>query len=30
MLSQGLHTAYDRVRSIGLARTRRSRAQRVH
>jgi CRP/FNR family cyclic AMP-dependent transcriptional regulator len=30
LLSQDLHTAYDRVRSIGLARTRRSRAQHVH
>ncbi|MBZ5719172.1 MAG: Crp/Fnr family transcriptional regulator [Acidobacteriia bacterium] len=30
LLSQDLHTAYDRVRSIGLGRSRRSRALRVH
>ena len=30
LLSQDLHTAYDRVRSIGLGRSRRSRAPRVH
>jgi CRP/FNR family cyclic AMP-dependent transcriptional regulator len=30
LLSQDLHTAYDRVRSIGLVRTRRPRASRVH
>lgn len=30
LLSQDLHTAYDRVRSIGLGRSRRSRTQRVH
>lgn len=30
LLSQDLHTAYDRVRSIGLGRTRRSRAPQVH
>lgn len=29
LLSQDLHIAYDRVRSIGLARSRRSRASRV-
>ena len=29
LLSQDLHVAYDRVRSIGLARSRRSRASRV-
>ena len=30
LLSQDLHTAYDRVRSIGLVRTRRPRASRIH
>jgi CRP/FNR family transcriptional regulator, cyclic AMP receptor protein len=30
LLSRDLHTAYDRVRSIGLGRSRRSRAPRVH
>jgi CRP/FNR family cyclic AMP-dependent transcriptional regulator len=30
LLSQDLHTAYDRVRTIGLARTRRPRAVNVH
>lgn len=30
LLSQDLHTAYDRVRSIGLGRSRRSRSLRVH
>lgn len=30
LLSQDLHVAYDRVRSIGLGRSRRSRAPRVH
>jgi CRP/FNR family transcriptional regulator len=30
LLSQDLHTAYDRVRSIGLGRSRRSRAPRLH
>lgn len=30
LLSHDLHTAYDRVRSIGLARTRRPRAQHLH
>jgi len=30
LLSQDLHVAYDRVRSIGLARSRRSRVPRVH
>jgi len=30
LLSQDLHTAYDRVRSIGLGRSRRSRTSRVH
>jgi CRP/FNR family transcriptional regulator, cyclic AMP receptor protein len=30
LLSQDLHTAYDRVRSIGLGRTRRPRVARVH
>jgi CRP/FNR family transcriptional regulator, cyclic AMP receptor protein len=30
LLSQDLHTAYDRVRSIGLGRSRRSRALRIH
>lgn len=30
LLSQDLHTAYDRVRSIGLGRSRRSRVPRVH
>lgn len=30
LLSQDLHVAYDQVRSIGLARTRRPRALRVH
>jgi CRP/FNR family transcriptional regulator, cyclic AMP receptor protein len=30
LLSQDLHTAYDRVRCIGLGRSRRSRAPRVH
>jgi CRP/FNR family transcriptional regulator, cyclic AMP receptor protein len=30
LLSQDLHNAYDRVRSIGLVRTRRSRGSRVH
>jgi CRP/FNR family transcriptional regulator len=30
LLSQDLHTAYDRVRSIGLCRSRRSRAPRPH
>lgn len=30
LLSQDLHTAYDRVRSIGLVRTRRPRASLVH
>jgi len=29
LLSQDLHTAYDRVRSVGLGRSRRSRALRV-
>lgn len=29
LLSQDLHTAYDRVRSVGLGRSRRSRAPRV-
>ena len=30
LLSQDLHVAYDRVRSIGLGRSRRSRVPRVH
>ncbi|HEY7096525.1 MAG TPA: Crp/Fnr family transcriptional regulator [Terriglobales bacterium] len=30
LLSQDLHVAYDRVRSIGLGRTRRSRAVHIH
>ncbi len=30
LLSRDLHTAYDRVRSIGLGRSRRPRAPRVH
>ena len=30
LLSQDLHNAYDRVRSIGLGRSRRSRAPHVH
>jgi len=30
LLSQDLHVAYDRVRSIGLARTRRARTASVH
>jgi CRP/FNR family transcriptional regulator, cyclic AMP receptor protein len=30
LLSQDLHNAYERVRSIGLARTRRARVQHVH
>ncbi|MBZ5600145.1 MAG: cyclic nucleotide-binding domain-containing protein [Acidobacteriia bacterium] len=30
LLSQDLHTAYDRVRSIGLGRSRRSRAPHLH
>ena len=30
LLSQDLHVAYDRVRSLGLGRTRRSRAPRVN
>jgi len=30
LLSQDLHVAYDQVRSIGLGRTRRPRASRVH
>jgi CRP/FNR family cyclic AMP-dependent transcriptional regulator len=30
LLSQDLHTAYDRVRSLGLARGRRSRSAHVH
>lgn len=30
LLSQDLHTAYDRVRSIGLGRSRRSRSAHVH
>jgi CRP/FNR family cyclic AMP-dependent transcriptional regulator len=30
LLSQDLHTAYDRVRSIGLGRSRKPRASRVH
>jgi CRP/FNR family cyclic AMP-dependent transcriptional regulator len=30
LLSQDLHTAYERVRSIGLVRSRRSRVQHVH
>jgi CRP/FNR family transcriptional regulator, cyclic AMP receptor protein len=30
LLSQDLHSAYDRVRSVGLGRSRRSRALRIH
>jgi CRP/FNR family transcriptional regulator len=30
LLSQDLHIAYERVRSVGLGRTRRSRSSRVH
>lgn len=30
LLSQDLHMAYDRVRSVGLVRTRRPRAARIH
>jgi len=30
LLSQDLHAAYDRVRSVGLVRTRRPRLPRVH
>ncbi|HET7440519.1 MAG TPA: cyclic nucleotide-binding domain-containing protein [Terriglobales bacterium] len=30
LLSQDVHTAYDRVRSVGLGRTRKSRISRVH
>jgi len=30
LLSRDLHTAYDRVRSVGLPRSRRSRALRIH
>lgn len=30
LLSQDVHTAYDRVRAVGLGRTRKSRISRVH